>query len=326
MYKTKTMFFITMVFGTLLTMCSNSWIGMWMGLEINLMSFIPMIKNKMKMSAEAVMIYFMVQSISSTVLMFSIIMKTIYPSTNMTFTIIMMMSLLTKMGAAPFHMWLPEMMSKMNWNTNILLMTWQKLGPMIMISNIQINNNIMSMMIIMSITMGAIGGLNQTSLKKIMAFSSINHMGWMMSMIKIQNNWMMYLIIYSMMITSTCMMFYKYNMLYIAQINMMNLSYSEKISYMTSMLSLGGLPPFIGFLPKWISIQTLIMNESYFMMIIMMMFSIITLFYYMRTMSMIIMNHSTINKWINVKSSTKIINMTLFINFSLPMVFMLNMI
>nr|YP_010535220.1 NADH dehydrogenase subunit 2 [Megacopta bituminata]UYA97642.1 NADH dehydrogenase subunit 2 [Megacopta bituminata] len=325
MHKTKTVFIIMMMFGTLITMCSNSWMSMWMGLEMNLLSFIPLMKKKSKKNAEAMMIYFMVQSISSTILMFSIIMKSIYPTPNMTFSIMMMLSLLTKMGAAPFHMWVPKVMKMSEWDINIILMTWQKLGPMIMISNIQMSDNLLSIMIMMSIVVGAMGGLNQTSLKKIMAFSSINHLGWMLSMIKIQNNWMMYLMIYSIMVMSTCTMFHKYNMLYLTQINMMNLSYSEKISYSSSMLSLGGLPPFIGFLPKWISIQTLIMNESYIIMLFMMMFSIITLFYYMRTMSMIIMNHSTINKWIYVKSSTKIMNMTLIINFSLPLVFMLNM-
>nr|YP_010535246.1 NADH dehydrogenase subunit 2 [Megacopta centronubila]UYA97694.1 NADH dehydrogenase subunit 2 [Megacopta centronubila]UYA97707.1 NADH dehydrogenase subunit 2 [Megacopta centronubila] len=324
MYKTKTMFFLMMIFGTSLTLCSNSWMGMWMGLEINLMSFIPLIKSKTKNTAEAVIIYFLVQSISSTILMFSIIMSMIYPPSNVLFPLMMAMSLLMKMGAAPFHMWLPEMMNKLEWNMNILLMTWQKLGTMIMISNIHMNDKFITMTIILSVMVGAIGGLNQTSLKKILAFSSINHTGWLLSLIKVQNNWMSYLTIYSIMITSTCMMFHKYNMMYISQINMMNLTQSEKISYMTSMMSLGGLPPFIGFLPKWIAIQTLMMNKSYLLLMLMMMFSMITLFYYMRTMSMLIMSHSTINKWINVKSNSKIMNVTLIINFSLPMVFMMN--
>nr|QCI09248.1 NADH dehydrogenase subunit 2 [Aponsila sp. FS-2019] len=324
MLKTKTLFFIMTILSTMITICSNSWMSMWMGLEINLMSFIPLIKEKKsKKSSEAIMMYFLVQSVSSTTLLFSILLTMMHPNSEI-FNMLVMMTLMMKMGAAPFHMWLPEMMSKMEWKSNILMMTWQKLGPLMMMSNMNPKGSMMTIMVMTCITVGAMGGLNQTSLRKIMAYSSINHLGWIMSVIKIQNNWLMYLLIYSMMIINICTMFNKYNMLFISQVNMMNLNSTEKITYVSSMLSLGGMPPFIGFLPKWIVIQDMMLNKMYLMLLIMLMMSMITLFYYMRVMSMTVMTNSMNSKWMHFKSNMKITNLNLIINFSLPMVMLIN--
>nr|YP_010535259.1 NADH dehydrogenase subunit 2 [Megacopta cribriella]UYA97720.1 NADH dehydrogenase subunit 2 [Megacopta cribriella] len=323
MYKTKSVFLLITIMGSLITIFSNSWISMWMGLEMNMMAFIPLIKeNKSKATAEAMMIYFLIQSIGSALLMFSITVNYTFMESWTLMPLITFLALMIKMGAAPFHMWMPEIMSKMKWNSCIMLMTWQKLAPMTMTMNLNPKSEVLTIMVMMSIIVGAIGGINQTSLRKIMAYSSINHLGWMLSLIKIQSNWMMYLITYSMMVTSMCFMFNKYNMLFIPQINSMNMSISEKMAYITSMMSLGGLPPFIGFMPKWIVIQSMVNSNMIFVSLIMIMFSLITLFYYIRTMSTLIMNQSMINKWISSKSSKLIIMWMILLNFSLPMVYM----
>nr|AUW38593.1 NADH dehydrogenase subunit 2 [Odontoscelis lineola] len=322
MFKSKSLFLIIMLYGTILTMSSNNWISMWMGLEINMMAFIPMMSMKNKNSAQAMMIYLLTQSISSMMLMFSIIMYQL--TMFMEWHNIMLISLLIKLGAAPFHMWLPEIMTKLTWISSAILMTWQKLAPMIMINSLNYNNKIMYTSIILSIIIGAVGGLNQLSLRKIMAYSSINHLGWMLSLSKIKNNWLTYLIIYSMMITLLCLMFHQYNMIHINQVNSLNMTMTEKMNYFIAMMSLGGLPPFLGFLPKWIVINTLIMNKLVIMMFIMVMFSLLSLYYYIRVMTGMMMNLSTSNKWISIKSNNIIIPM-MMLNMSLPLVMIINL-
>nr|AUW38603.1 NADH dehydrogenase subunit 2 [Sphaerocoris annulus] len=322
MNKSKTLFSLIMIFGTVMTMSSNNWISMWMGLEINMMAFIPMVSSKNKSSSEVMMIYLLVQSISSMMLMFSIIMLNLSASV---FESMMMISLLIKLGAAPFHMWLPEIISKMNWTSSFILMTWQKLAPMMMINNLSFNNKIMYLSIIASVIVGAVGGLNQLSLRKMLGYSSINHLGWMLSLSKIKNNWMMYMIIYVIMMLMLCWMFNQYNMIHISQVNNMNLTMTEKTSYFIAMLSLGGLPPFLGFLPKWMVIQTLIMDKLFIMMIIMVMCSLLSLFYYMRTMTKMMITFSTMNKWVIMKSNKTLINMIMIINMSLPVILIMNM-
>nr|UYA97811.1 NADH dehydrogenase subunit 2 [Megacopta lobata]UYA97824.1 NADH dehydrogenase subunit 2 [Megacopta lobata] len=325
MLKTKSAFFMVMILGSLITLFSNSWISMWMGLEINMMSFIPLMKSKMKKTSEAIMIYFLVQSMSSALLMFSIITSYMKMNSSMMLSMIMFSTLMIKMGAAPFHMWVPEIMSKMSWKSCIMLMTWQKLAPMSMTMNSAPKSELLMMTVVMSVIVGSIGGINQTSLRKIMAYSSINHLGWMLTLNKIQNNWMSYLIMYSIMVMMICTMFSSYNMLFINQINSMNLSMMEKTTIVTSMMSLGGLPPFLGFLPKWMVIQILVENNMYMMLLIMIISSLVTLFYYMRTMTYMIMQQSTVNKWLLNKSNQKLIKYMILVNFSLPLMMIMNL-
>nr|AUW38586.1 NADH dehydrogenase subunit 2 [Hotea curculionoides] len=324
MYKSKTLFLTIMMTGTILTLSSNNWISMWMGLEINMMAFIPMISDKNKNSSQAMMIYLLTQSVSSMILMFSIIMYQMTMSEL--FNNIMLISLLIKMGAAPFHMWLPEIMSKMSWMSNMILMTWQKLAPMIMINSLNYNNKIMYMTIIMSVIVGAIGGLNQLSMRKIMGYSSINHLGWMMSLSKIKNNWIIYLMLYSAMITILCIMFNQLNMMHVNQVNSMNMTLMEKTSYFIAMLSLGGLPPFLGFLPKWMVIQTLINNNLMIMMMIMVMFSLLSLYYYMRMMTNMMMSSSTMSKWMMTSPKSYTVSVMMMLNMSLPLIMIMNLI
>nr|AUW38607.1 NADH dehydrogenase subunit 2 [Tectocoris diophthalmus] len=323
MYKSKSMFMIVMMTGTILNLSSTSWISMWMGLEINMMAFIPLINEKNKNSSQSMMIYLLTQSISSTILMFSIVLFQV--SMIKDFHNLMLMSLLIKLGAAPFHMWLPEIMTKMSWTSNIILMTWQKVAPMNMINSMSYNNKIMYISIMMSVIVGTLGGLNQLSIRKIMSYSSINHMGWMLSLSKMKNNWLTYLMIYSMMISLMLYMFHKYNMIHINQINSMNLSLSEKLNYSMMMMSIGGMPPLLGFLPKWIAIQTLINSKLFLMMITMTVFSIFSLFYYMRTMTMMMVSSASSNKWMYTKPSSYLINFMMTMNMSMPLIIIINM-
>nr|AFI54799.1 NADH dehydrogenase subunit 2 [Eucorysses grandis] len=323
MNKSKTLFIMITMYGTLITMSSSNWMSMWMGLEMNMMGFIPLISSKYKSSSEAMMIYLLTQSVSSVMLMFAIMMNNI--TLNNMFNYLIMISLLIKLGAAPFHMWMPEILTKMSWNSNLLLMTWQKIAPMMMMNNLNMNNKILYLSVMMSVIVGSLGGLNQMSLRKIMGYSSINHLGWMLSLTKTKNNWMIYLIIYSLVIISLCWMFKQYNMIHINQINNMSMSTTEKLNYTMMMLSLGGLPPFLGFLPKWMVIQTMMNNNLMLILMMMMLCSLMSLFYYMRTMTKMMLTFSTMNKWMKIQINPSVIMLMMTMNLSLPLILILNM-
>nr|QAU54256.1 NADH dehydrogenase subunit 2 [Cydnidae sp. ITV1034] len=315
---------MTLIIGTLITISSNNWISMWMGLELNMISFIPLImNNKNKSNSEASLIYFLIQSVSSMILLFSII-ELCGGKEKQLFIDLGSMSLMIKMGAAPFHMWFPEIMSKMKWETCIMLMTWQKVAPLMMMNNMIYSPMIMFFTVSMSTIVGGLGGLNQTSLRKIMSYSSINHLGWMLSLNKVQNNWIKYLIIYSILTTTICIMFHKYNLFFINQINSMDLSSTNKITYSVAMLSMGGLPPFMGFLPKWMALQSLMQDCKFILIMIMVMMSLLTLFYYMRTMTSMMLSYSHMNLWFTMKCNNTLNFSILTLNLSLPLIMTLN--
>nr|YP_009472960.1 NADH dehydrogenase subunit 2 [Neolethaeus assamensis]AST10190.1 NADH dehydrogenase subunit 2 [Neolethaeus assamensis] len=299
----KIMPLIILIMSTMITISANNWLGMWMGLEMNLMAFIPLIyEHKNKNSSQSMMIYFLAQSLSSILLLFSVLINSYIMTSSMLINeltnMMLMISLFIKMGTAPFHMWLPEMMSNMNWYKCLTLMTWQKIAPLFVLSCTQTQHWMMMLSVMMSTMIGAIGGLNQTSIRKIMAYSSISHMGWMMMLLSLKPFWYKYLAIYSMIIIMLITILNYNNTYFMNQMSLSSKTITEKYTISALMMSMGGLPPFLGFLPKWMTIQAMIESNLMFTLMVMMMSSLITLFYYLRLVSSMLLSFSTVSKWI----------------------------
>nr|QBF01181.1 NADH dehydrogenase subunit 2 [Stegana jianqinae] len=321
--SSKFLFMIIMMMGSLITITSNSWLGAWMGLEINLLSFIPLMSdNNNLMSTEASLKYFLVQAMASTILLFSIIllmMKNNFNFEIMNFytSMIILSSLLLKSGAAPFHFWFPNIMEGLSWMNCLLLMTWQKIAPMMLISHVNMKL-LLLFSIIASVIIGSLGGLNQSSLRKLMAFSSINHLGWMlMALMTNEIIWLLYFLMYSFLPFTLTFMFDNFKIFHFNQ--MFSLFFNSKILkfiLFMNFLSLGGLPPFLGFLPKWIVIQQLSLDNQYFMLMILMMSTLITLFFYLRICySAFMLNYYENNWMINMQMKSMNYNLYLIMSF-----------
>nr|AID22246.1 NADH dehydrogenase subunit 2 [Pseudostegana amnicola] len=303
--SSKILFMMIMILGTMITITSNSWLSAWMGLEINLLSFIPLMSdsnNNNSLTMESSLKYFLTQALASIVLLFAIILmmlKNIIIELNYSYISMMIFSsLLMKSGAAPFHFWFPNMMDGMTWANSLILMTWQKIAPLMLISHVNFNF-LLKISVILSVITGALGGINQTSLRKLMAFSSINHLGWMLMTLNISEmHWMIYFLFYSFLSTSIIFMFNVFKLFHFNQ--MFSLFYNSKTMKFLlffNFLSLGGLPPFLGFLPKWMVIQQLSMNNNFFLIFFMVLSSLITLFFYLRICYSAFMLNYYENNW-----------------------------
>nr|WKU83953.1 NADH dehydrogenase subunit 2 [Hypselosyrphus sp.] len=286
--SSKIIFFSMLIMSTMITISANSWFSAWMGLEINLMSFIPLMSDNNLMSNESMVKYFMTQALASSVLMFTIIvfmMKNNFMNENQNMIInsIMFSVLLMKSGAAPFHFWFPNVMEGLNWTNAFILMTWQKIAPLMLMSYL-FNKTMLIMSAILSVILSTMEGLNQTSIRKLMTFSSINHLGWMlMSMFINQSLWISYFMFYSFLSLNLIFLLNMFNIFHMNQLfNLFQMNKSLKLYILLNFLSLSGLPPFMGFLPKWITIQYLSFNQHYFTMTILIMTTLITLFFYLR--------------------------------------------
>nr|QNE85466.1 NADH dehydrogenase subunit 2 [Nanna flavipes] len=300
--SSKIMFLGILMISTLISISANSWLSAWMGLEINLLSFIPLMKDNKLMSTEASLKYFLTQALASAVLLFAIILFIINSKMNSNhFTEMMIFSsLIMKSGSAPFHFWFPSVMEGLSWLNALILMTWQKIAPLMLISYI-ILKPLIIVTIILSSLIGAVGGLNQTSLRKLMAYSSINHLGWMLAAMYANNLlWMIYLLFY---IFLTFSMIFMFNMFKISHINQLfSMFFHSKIMKFIlffNLLSLGGLPPFLGFFPKWIVIEYLTNNNQLFLLTFMLLMTLITLYFYIRLCYSAFMLNYYENNWMN---------------------------
>nr|YP_010015579.1 NADH dehydrogenase subunit 2 [Svistella anhuiensis]QFG38957.1 NADH dehydrogenase subunit 2 [Svistella anhuiensis] len=322
----KTILFTMLVIGTMITISAHSWISMWMGLEINMLAFIPLLtKTNNMLSAEASLKYFLIQTLASSIFIISSLMMCTYhnllPDSNLINNLIIF-SLLIKLGAAPFHFWFPSMIEGLSWLNCLILFTWQKIAPFIILY-LFINNSIIYLFILMSSIWGAVGGLNQTSVRKIMTYSSINHISWLMMALKMNLNlFFLYFIVYTTITLFLNWTFYHFNINHLNQlINFSNHNVLIKMLMMMNFMSLGGLPPFLGFLPKWTILLKMISYQMMLIMIIMVMCSLLTLLYYMKIMvsSLLILTSQYKTSFLHLNLSMNLNQFTLIMMSTIPL-------
>nr|AFN41694.1 NADH dehydrogenase subunit 2 [Hipposideros obscurus]AFN41695.1 NADH dehydrogenase subunit 2 [Hipposideros obscurus] len=289
-----TMISSTIILGTLIVMVSSHWLLVWIGFEMNMLAIIPMLMKRFNPRAtEASTKYFLTQATASMLLMLAIIINLLHSGqwtiTNMldpTASTIMTLALTMKLGLSPFHFWVPEVTQGIPLSSGLILLTWQKLAPLSILYQIShsINLEILLTISLLSIMVGGWGGLNQTQLRKIMAYSSIAHMGWMTAVLTYNPTITLLNLILYILMTSTTFMLFMFN----SSTNTLSLSHAWNktplitTSILVMMLSLGGLPPLTGFLPKWMIIQELTKNDSIIMPTIMAITALLNLFFYMR--------------------------------------------
>nr|AFQ41481.1 NADH dehydrogenase subunit 2 [Equus kiang] len=289
-----TIILMTVFLGTMIVMMSSHWLMIWIGFEMNLLAIIPILMKKYSPRAmEASTKYFLTQATASMLLMMAIIINlmhsgqwTITKVFNPTASIIMTSALAMKLGLTPFHFWVPEVTQGISLTSGLILLTWQKLAPMSILYQISpsINLNILLTMAVLSILVGGWGGLNQTQLRKIMAYSSIAHMGWMTAILAYNPTLtMLNMLIYIMMTLTMFMLF-----IHSSSTTTLSLSHTwNKMPLITTLilitlLSMGGLPPLSGFMPKWMIIQELTKNNSIILPTLMAIMALLNLYFYMR--------------------------------------------
>lgn len=204
-------------------------------------------------------------------------------------------------------------MEGLTWINALILITWQKIAPLILISYLDIKN-LLLIRVILSVIVGAIGGLNQTSLRKLIAFSSINHLGWILiSLIIRESMWLIYFTFYSFLSFILTFIFNIFKLFHLNQLFSWFINRKVlKFTLFMNFLSLGGLPPFLGFLPKWLVIQELTFCNQYFTLTIIIISTLITLFFYLRICYSAFMLNYYENNW-TINTQFNNININLYI-------------
>ena len=291
---TATAIFSTLFIGTFIVLLSSHWLLTWIGLEMSILSIIPIIINKASpRSTEAATKYFLIQATASIILIIAIISNiilsgqwTIFNFTSNFPSILATIALTIKLGLSPFHFWVPEVIQGTLLLPGIIILTWQKLAPLLILYQISssINPLIILTIAITSIALGGWGGLNQTQLRKIIAYSSIAHIGWILAIITFNPSAIILnLIIYILITITIFSSFYLNN-------NTTTLSLSTLwnntpliiSATLITLISLGGLPPLSGFLPKWIIIQELIKNHVTILALSIAIMALLNLYFYTR--------------------------------------------
>nr|BBO49571.1 NADH dehydrogenase subunit 2 [Breviceps mossambicus] len=301
---------LSLAVGTTTTLMSYHWLLAWIGLEINTLAIIPMItKTPHPRAIEAATKYFLTQATASAMILFAGMMNAwytgIWETTQPTSpaSILISIALATKLGLAPLHFWMPEVIQGSPLLTGLILSTWQKIAPMTLLINIAPTTNLylMTTLGLTSILIGGWGGTNQTQLRKLMAFSSIGHLGWTTIILKFSPN--LALLNFTMYMIMTSAAFLSLHFSSSTKMSQLSTSPSKTPTLtplmMLTFLSLAGLPPLSGFPPKLLIILELCKQNMQMLALTMLISSLMALFFYLQLtyiLSMTLLPNSSSSK------------------------------
>nr|QNV12108.1 NADH dehydrogenase subunit 2 [Araneus quadratus] len=290
------LFIMIYLMSIMFTLSCNDWFLVWVGLEVNMMSFIALVYDRKSMGVEVCLKYFFIQSLGS-----GILMMMFYSEFDL-FELISLMILSYKMGAGPFFFWFPSVCESLGWGSCFILMTIQKVLPLLLISFLV--SMFLWVIILSSIVLGALGSMNQKNMKRLMAFSSVHHIGWMLfSNFLSSMMWVIYLFMYSLMIMGIMWNLWKDKILDIGMLGKI----SSKWSFILGMLSMGGMPPMLGFYMKWWLFYYLL-SWDFSLLIFMIIMSVLMFYIYLRVVYSIIMGSMMSWSWYVYLKSNKNIN------------------
>nr|WRQ18225.1 NADH dehydrogenase subunit 2 [Multinervis guangxiensis] len=288
----KMLFTFTLNLGMLVSISSNSWMLIWAGLEISLVSIMPLMCKKSLMSSESTLKYFIIQSVSSSLMMLGVLMMVSHK--NMSFNQLIVYSIMLKIGIAPLHNWMIQISESLEWLNLFLILTILKIAPLNLLTYLNMKLNFY---LVSSLILGSTLAMNQNSVRKLLTYSSIFNMGFILASLSLNSVWMLYLIVYMFTFGILILFLSLMNLTYLNQMIINNKFKIMKLKVFMVLISMGGMPPMTSFLAKIMVIQVMILNKSFFTLIIIMITSMMVLFFYMR-MSFLIFTFSSMKmKW-----------------------------
>lgn len=296
---------------TVITIIRPNWLRAWIILEINILRFIPIIiATKSNQETEASIKYFLSQALGSILILLGI--RILYQPISQIIPIwVITVAILIKLGIAPCHFWYPSVIASLSWTNCIILSTWQKLAPLSLLIITLYKTQSRTLIIItagINALIGGILGINQTHLRPLLAYSSIGHIGWITSILAINKYTfcIIYFIIYSIIVLPIFIIMNTINSKTIKTLhNLFKNNVVLVFAIAILILSLAGVPPLTGFIPKLIIIIKLI-ETNYTVLVFLLLGTYINLYYYLNISFNILLTRRNINSKHNTKETNSL--------------------
>nr|UYK51672.1 NADH dehydrogenase subunit 2 [Asterias amurensis]UYK51685.1 NADH dehydrogenase subunit 2 [Asterias amurensis]WGS93910.1 NADH dehydrogenase subunit 2 [Asterias amurensis]WGS93923.1 NADH dehydrogenase subunit 2 [Asterias amurensis]WGS93936.1 NADH dehydrogenase subunit 2 [Asterias amurensis] len=285
---------INIIASVFIVASSHSWFSIWVGLELNTLSILPILCGQFTpRGVESTIKYFLVQAFSAAMVLNVALVQLWLCSSwsvdcplNDFSSVVLTLALCLKLGLFPCHYWFPDVIQGLSFLQGLLLSTWQKIAPFIILVSVCsiLSINILTVLGCLSVLVGGWGGLNQSQIRKIMAFSSISHLGWICSVLSY--SWYISCVMFLVYIILSSSIFLINN-----EAGLFNLSCLGRLMYHNNImgiililiiLSLGGLPPLTGFLNKFVALECLLSNNLLAPCVVLIVGSLLSLFFYLR--------------------------------------------
>jgi len=316
---------LSSVLGMMVMISSNDLIVFYMGLELQSLALYVLAtfnRDQLK-SSEAGLKYFVLSALSSGLLLygcsliygftgstnFNVIANQLNSSEYMiTFGIVfILVGLAFKISAVPFHMWAPDVYEGSPTSVTLFFTMVPKIAALTVfirflyvpfLNLIDQWQMILIFLSIASMLFGAIAAIGQTNIKRLIAYSSIGHIGYTLAGLTTGSNdgiqsSVIYITIYIIMNLGlfSCLLMMKRNNKYYENIeDLSGLSKNHPLlsfSLLIILFSLAGIPPLAGFFAKFYIFKSVLEQSMYFLAIVGLLSTVIAAFYYLRIIKII---------------------------------------
>jgi NADH-quinone oxidoreductase subunit N len=322
-------FFVLGLFGVLgmmVMISAHSLLTIYMGLELLSLSMYAMVamQRDSKVAAEAAMKYFVLGAMASAMLLYG--MSMIYGVTGtldlaevssavagkgsqliLIFGLVfLMVGIAFKLGAAPFHMWVPDVYHGAPTAVTLYISTAPKLAAFAMLMRLLVDglgalqpqwHDILILLSVLSLAIGNVVAIAQTNIKRMLAYSGISHIGFLLLGVLSGSQegyaaGMFYAIVYvlmslggfGMVILMSRAGFEADKLDDYKGLNERSPWFALMIMFL--MFSMAGVPPFIGFWAKLAVLQAVVDAQMVWLAAVAVVFSVIGAFYYLRVIKL----------------------------------------
>ena len=311
---------LSSVLGMMIMISSNDLIVFYMGLELQSLALYVLAtfnRDQLK-SSEAGLKYFVLSALSSGLLLYGCSLIYGFTGTTnfnliadklnsgeyaITFGIVfILVGLAFKISAVPFHMWAPDVYEGSPTSVTLFFTMVPKIAALTVfirflyvpfLNLIDQWQMILIFLSIASMLFGAIAAIGQTNLKRLIAYSSISHIGYALAGLATGSNdgiqsSVIYITIYILMNLGlfSCLLMMKRNNKYFEEIeDLSGLSKNHpmlSISLLLILFSLAGIPPLAGFFAKFYIFKSVLEQSMYFLAIVGLLSTVVAAFYYLR--------------------------------------------
>ena len=245
-------------------------------MEINILRFLPIISSGLNIELENSVKYFIIQRWASIIFLISFFFCNYLFNR---FYLLLIISIFIKLGISPFHTWFISILKTCSLFILIILSSIQKIIPLIILNNIYINYLLFYLSIIITIIFIIFILSSVINLNKLLAISSLGNILWLISRnILSLKLILLFIFIYIYLLLGIYIFYniYYYNLF--IQINRIN--YFDKIIIVIVFISLGGMPPILGFLRKLLILKIIFIYENIFLFILIIFSALILLYHY----------------------------------------------
>ena len=313
--------------GVMLLISANNLVTIYLGLELTSLSTYALVAfdRESKRGSEAAMKYFVLGSMASGMLLYG--MSMIYGATGsmdlqqisvaisnqdgdnvmLVFGLVfLVVGLAFKLGLVPFHMWIPDVYEGAPVAVTLFISAVPKMAGFAMAYRLLYTGlgdlqgdwqQMLSILAVLSIVLGNLAAIAQTNIKRMLAYSTISHMGFiLMGLLPGTADGfgasMYYVIVYSLMSAGAFGMVILLSARGVEAehlddfkgLNQRNSWYAAIMAMV--MFSMAGIPVFVGFFAKWLVIKAALDAGMVWLAISAVVFSVVGAFYYLRVVKL----------------------------------------